>query len=204
MANLNTSFTGIPLRSPVVAGASSLSKKIDNIKAAEDAGAGALVIYSLFQEQVELDAQEPDEALAIGSDHFAESLTYSPHLEHAGPREHIMWVEKARKTVSFPLFGSVNATSIGNWVEYAKQLESAGCNGLELNLLVPFVEEFVVAVAPVAGDYAAFGKGREPGGVNIVDFAVGDDRECRNVTVVVEDHVQLDGSLGLPKLGPRK
>jgi dihydroorotate dehydrogenase (fumarate) len=134
MADLTTSYMGIELASPVVVGASAFSKKIDNIKAAEDAGAGALVIYSLFQEQIELEAMELDEALKIGSNHFAESLTYFPQLGHAGPREHVMWVEKARGAVKMPLFGSMNASSMGTWVEYAKQLENAGCNGLELNM----------------------------------------------------------------------
>jgi dihydroorotate dehydrogenase (fumarate) len=92
------------------------------------------VIYSLFQEQIELEALELDEALAIGSERFAESITYFPRMEYAGPREHIMWVERTRKAVGMPLFGSLNATSMGAWVEYAKQLESAGCDGLELNL----------------------------------------------------------------------
>ena len=134
MANLNTSFMGIDLTSPVIVGASPVSHKIDNIKKAEDAGAGALVIYSLFQEQIELDTKELDEELMLGSEIFAESLTYLPHMESAGPREHIMWVEKTRKEVKFPLIGSLNATSTGNWTAYAKQLENAGCNGLELNL----------------------------------------------------------------------
>ncbi len=134
MANLNTSFMGIRLSSPVVVGASTFSSRIDNVKKAEDAGAGALVVYSLFQEQIELEAQELEEALAVGSDHFAESLSYFPHMESSGPREHIMWIEKTRREVAFPLFGSLNATSMGNWVEYATQLENAGCNGLELNL----------------------------------------------------------------------
>ena len=134
MADLHTSFMGVQMNSPVVVGASSISQKIDNIKKAEDAGAGGLVIYSLFQEQIELDTQELDEELALGSDVYSESLTYLPHLESAGPREHIMWTEKTRKAVKFPLFGSLNATSTGNWLEYAKLLENAGCDGLELNL----------------------------------------------------------------------
>jgi len=125
---------GIELSSPIIVGACTLSNNIDNIKRAQDAGAGGMVIYSLFQEQVELEAMEIEEELRISSNHFAESLTYFPQLEHAGSREHIVWVEQARKAVSFPLFGSLNATSMGKWVEYAKQLESAGCNGLELNL----------------------------------------------------------------------
>lgn len=134
MADTSTSFMGIPMDSPIVVGASTLSNQIDNIKRAEDAGAGALVIHSLFQEQVELEAMEVEEELLISSDHFAESLTYFPQMKHAGAREHIMWVEKARQEAKFPLFGSLNATSRGKWLEYAKQLESAGCNGLEVNL----------------------------------------------------------------------
>ncbi|GAG20551.1 unnamed protein product, partial [marine sediment metagenome] len=84
--------------------------------------------------QLELEAEELDEALMIGAESFAESLTYFPHLEYSGPREHIMWVEKTRKAVQFPIIGSLNAVSTGNWIDYAQQLESAGCNGLELNL----------------------------------------------------------------------
>ena len=124
---------GVDMSSPIVVGACTLSNQIDNIKRAEDAGAGGLVICSLFQEQVELEAMEIEEELLISSNHFAESLTYFPQMKHAGPREHVMWVEKARKEVSFPLFGSLNATSKGKWLEYAKQLENAGVNGLELN-----------------------------------------------------------------------
>ena len=134
MADIRASFMGIDLSSPIVVGACTLSNNIDNIKRAQDAGAGGLAIYSLFQEQIELEAMEIEEELKISSNHFAESLTYFPQLEHAGSREHIMWVEKAREAVEFPLFGSLNATSMGRWLEYAKQLESAGCNGLELNL----------------------------------------------------------------------
>lgn len=134
MADISTTFMGIGLRSPVVVGACTISNHVDNIKRAEDAGAGGLVIYSLFQEQVELEAYEVEDELLISSDHFAESLTYFPQLKHAGAREHIMWVEKARKAVGMPLFASLNAVSRGTWVEYAKQLEGAGVNGLELNL----------------------------------------------------------------------
>lgn len=134
MADIRTSFMGIEVSSPIIVGACTLSNNIDNIKRAEDAGAGGLVIYSLFQEQVELEAMEIEEELKISSDHFPESLTYFPPLEHAGSREHIVWVERTRHAVSFPLFGSLNATSMGKWQEYARQLESAGCSGLELNL----------------------------------------------------------------------
>ncbi len=134
MPDISTQFMGIPLRSPIMVGACTISNHIDNIKRAEDAGAGGLVIYSLFQEQVELEAWEVEDELLISSEHFAESLTYFPQLKHAGAREHIMWVEKTRKAIRMPLFGSLNAVSQGKWVEYAKQLENAGVDGLELNL----------------------------------------------------------------------
>lgn len=134
MPDISTSFMGIRLSSPIVVGACTLSNRVDNIKRAEEAGAGALTIYSLFQEQVELEAWEVEDELLISSEHFAESLTYFPQLKHAGAREHVMWVEKTRREVSMPIFGSLNATSRGKWLEYAKQLENAGVNGLELNL----------------------------------------------------------------------
>lgn len=134
MADLSTTLMGLKLSSPVIVGASTFSRNTDNIKKAEDVGAGALVIHSLFQEQIELERQDLDEALSIGAETFAESLTYFPHMEHAGAREHVMWVEQARKRVEFPLIGSLNASWIGDWVGYAKQLQDAGCDALELNL----------------------------------------------------------------------
>jgi len=134
MANIKTSYMGMELSSPVIVGASPISKKVDNIKKAEEAGAGALVIHSLFQEQIETEIEELESALMIGSDLFPEALSYFPILEHAGAREHIMWIEKARKQVKMPLIGSLNASSMGNWLAYAKQLQDAGCNALELNL----------------------------------------------------------------------
>ena len=134
MANIKTSYMGMELSSPVIVGASPISKKIENIKKAEDAGAGALVIHSLFQEQIETEIDELESALMIGSELFPEALTYFPILEHAGAREHVMWIEKTRKQVKMPLIGSLNASCTGNWLAYAKQLQDAGCNALELNL----------------------------------------------------------------------
>jgi dihydroorotate dehydrogenase (fumarate) len=134
MSNIKTSYMGIELSSPVIVGASPISRKLERIKKAEEAGAGALVIHSLFQEQIETEVEELESALMIGSNLFPEALTYFPILEHSGAREHIMWVEKARKQVNMPLIGSLNATSLGRWLDYAKQLQDAGCNALELNL----------------------------------------------------------------------
>ncbi|MCE5197351.1 MAG: dihydroorotate dehydrogenase-like protein [Armatimonadota bacterium] len=134
MADISTIYMGIRLTSPIIVGASTFSRKIDNIKRAEDSGAGALVIYSLFQEQIEIERNELEDELRANEEAFPEALTYFPQMEHAGPREHIMWVEKTRKEVKFPLIASLNAISLGDWIEYAKQLENAGCDALELNL----------------------------------------------------------------------
>lgn len=134
MADLSTQYMGLSLKTPVVVGACSLSKHIDTVKEIEEAGAGALVIKSLFQEQIELEAAELESALSIGADSFAESLRFFPPLQHAGPAEHLMWVKEARKAVEIPLIASVNATSTGAWVDFAEQLEDAGVDGLELNV----------------------------------------------------------------------
>lgn len=133
MANLSTEYMGIPLSSPVVVAACSLSGQVDNIKQAEAGGAGALVIKSLFEEQIVLEDLQFTEERDVGSEYYREALSYYPPLEHAGAREHLMWVEKSRKAVQFPLIGSLNATRPGNWVGYAKGLADAGCDGLELN-----------------------------------------------------------------------
>ncbi|MGQ9580972.1 MAG: dihydroorotate dehydrogenase-like protein, partial [Armatimonadota bacterium] len=93
MADLSTEFVGLALKSPVVVGACPISERIENIQKAEDAGAGAVVIYSLFQEQIEIERLYVDEALNVGSESFPEALTYFPRLEHASSREHVMWVK---------------------------------------------------------------------------------------------------------------
>lgn len=133
MADLSTTFMGIALKSPIVAGASSLSKKVENIQKAEAAGAGALVIKSLFQEQIELEGQVFEDSLRVGADSFAEALSYFPDMQYAGADEHVMWVRESRKAVSMPLIASINARSTGAWVEYARKMEDTGVNGLELN-----------------------------------------------------------------------
>jgi dihydroorotate dehydrogenase (fumarate) len=134
MANLKTSFMGIELESPIVVAASSISSYTDRIEMAEKAGAGAVVIRSLFEEQIMMEAQRLEEELAVGSEIFSEALTYFPEVKHGGANEHLMWVEKARKAVKMPLFASLNAVSPGAWTKYARQLEGTGVDGLELNV----------------------------------------------------------------------
>jgi dihydroorotate dehydrogenase (fumarate) len=128
---------GIPLANPLVIGACSLSRSVDSIKALEAAGAGGLVIKSLFEEQVQLEEDEFDRKLSATDGVDAEAQSYFPKLNHGGPKEHIFWVREARKAVKFPLFGSLNCVNGPTWVEYAKQLADTGVNGLELNFYSP-------------------------------------------------------------------
>ncbi len=134
MANLNTTYMGIQLESPLVVAASSISNYIDRIEMAEKAGAGALVIRSLFEEQILFDALQLEESLSVGSESFAEALSYFPDIKHGEADEHLMWIEKTRKSVKMPLIGSLNAVSPGAWLKYAKQLEGTGIDALELNV----------------------------------------------------------------------
>lgn len=133
MANLKTTYMGIDLDNPIVVAACSISSMTDRIKAAEGAGAGALVIRSLFEEQIQFDALRMEDDLSVGSESFAEALSYFPQLEHGKADEHLMWIEKARAEVKMPLIASLNAVSPDGWRDYAKQLASTGVDGLELN-----------------------------------------------------------------------
>jgi dihydroorotate dehydrogenase (fumarate) len=136
---------GIPLANPILVGSSSLSKKIDTIRALEDAGAGGLVVKSLFEEQVQLEEEEFRGQLGQYDLGFAEALSMFPHLEHGGPKEHLYWVAEARKAVKMPLFASINCTSKVAWGEYAKQLEGTGVDGIELNFYSPALDPLVSA-----------------------------------------------------------
>ena len=134
MSSLKTTYMGIELEAPIVVAASSISSHLDRIKLAQQAGAGLLVIRSLFEEQIQMEALRMEDQLSVGADSFAEALSYFPDMEHGGAQEHLMWVEKTRQDVELPLIASLNAVSPGSWIEYAKQLESTGVDGLELNV----------------------------------------------------------------------
>ena len=134
MADLSTTYMGIKLASPIVVGACSLSSHVDRIKRLEELGAGALVIKSLFEEQIELERAELSDALEVGSGYYQEANSYFPEVEHGGPEQHCFWVQKARKSVKMPLIASLNAASMGSWVDWAVRLEETGVDGLELNV----------------------------------------------------------------------
>jgi len=133
MASLQTRYMGITLANPIIAGASDLTSNVDSIKRIEDAGAGALVLKSLFEEQIQLERFKLEEALNTGSELYGEMASIFPRLQHAGAKEHLMWVKKSRAAVKIPLIASLNAVTRATWVEYARQLADQGVDGLELN-----------------------------------------------------------------------
>jgi dihydroorotate dehydrogenase (fumarate) len=142
MATLQTTFMGIPLRSPLVVAASTLSNQIDRIQRAEAAGAGALVKGSVFEEQIELEqAALKTGTLHIDSEHVREAFVHFSTLDSEAARVHLMWVKKARDAVEMPIIASLNAATPSGWVSYARELENLGVDGLELNV-------YMVAAAP--------------------------------------------------------
>lgn len=134
MANLSTSYMGVELKNPLILGASNLVTKPDVIKQIEEAGIGAIVYRSLFEEQIQLENLQMDEELSEYENRNAEMTNLFPGLEHAGPKEHLYNVEKLVKSVDVPVFASLNAIYEPTWVEYAKELEKTGVAGLEINL----------------------------------------------------------------------
>lgn len=136
MVDLSTTYLGLQLKNPVVASASPISKKLSGIRSLEDAGASAVVMYSLFEEQIVHDSLALDHFLNRGTESFAESLTYFPDLQHynIGPEDYLELIHKAKQSVSIPVIGSLNGVSTGGWVDYARRIEQAGADALELNM----------------------------------------------------------------------
>jgi dihydroorotate dehydrogenase (fumarate) len=134
--DLKTTYLGLKLRTPLVAAASPLSEEIENIKRMEDAGASAVVLYSLFEEQLRQDRAELVRRLEQGTDSFAEALTYFPEPEelHLGPEEYLKHIARAKKAARIPIIASLNCSSTGGWTKYAKQIEQTGADALELNI----------------------------------------------------------------------
>ncbi len=134
--NLTTTYLGLKLRTPLVPAASPLSEDIDNVKKMEDAGAPAVVLYSLFEEQLRQDRAELQQSMELGTESFAEALTYFPEPEefHLGPEEYLKHIAQVKKAVRIPVIASLNGSSTGGWTEYAKQIQQAGADALELNV----------------------------------------------------------------------
>lgn len=133
MADLKSSFMGIDLKNPLVAGASSLTSNIGSIKKLEDEGVSAMVISSLFEETIQLQSYKMEQDMSYFDNLDAEISNIFPDIEHAGPEEHLMWVRKAVEAVDIPVIASLNCVAVETWVEWAKKLEETGVQGLELN-----------------------------------------------------------------------
>jgi dihydroorotate dehydrogenase (fumarate) len=135
--NLTTEYLGMKLRTPLVMSACGpLSEEIDNIKRAEDAGAGAAVMYSLFEEQLRLETHELHHHMTQGTESFAESLTYFPEPPqfHLGPDGYLNHIRRAKEAVDIPVIASLNGATPGGWTDFARQIEQAGADALELNI----------------------------------------------------------------------
>jgi len=133
MANLKTTYMGIELENPIIAGASELTGHIESIKKIEEAGAGALVLKSLFEEQIQLERFKLEEDVTMHADRYAEMTSIYPKMGHAGPKEYLMLVKKTKETLKIPVIASLNAVNRDTWLEYAKLIRDTGVDGIELN-----------------------------------------------------------------------
>ncbi len=136
MIDLSTSYMGIALKSPLVPSAAPLSKELETLRQMEDAGASAVVLYSLFEEQIDFEALEIDHYLEYGSESFAEALSYFPEPREfrRGPDEYLEHIRRAKEALDIPILASLNGRSPGGWTEYSKRFEQAGADGIELNI----------------------------------------------------------------------
>jgi dihydroorotate dehydrogenase (fumarate) len=134
--DLSTEYMGIPLRNPVVASASPLSKTLDGIRRLADAGVGAVVLYSLFEEQLRREAARNARLADAGTESFAESLSYLPAVAdvEVGPSRYLSLLERAANTVDVPVLGSLNGITPGGWTDHARAMQDAGAAGIELNI----------------------------------------------------------------------
>lgn len=136
MIDLSTRYLGLSLANPLVASASPLCESVDNIRAMEDAGAAAVVLHSLFEEQIDVESIQLDRYLTHSAESHAEALDYFPDLGRyqLGPDAYLEHVRRAKEAVDIPIIGSLNGVSTGGWIDFAKKIEEAGADALELNV----------------------------------------------------------------------
>jgi len=135
--DLRTTYMGLELRNPLIPSSSPLTQYVDKCRQLEDAGAAAVVVHSLFEEQLTHESLELSYHLTHGTESFAEAMTYFPDLnsdEYLGPEEYLNHIRALKEALEIPVFGSLNGVTPGGWVEYAKMIEEAGADGLELNV----------------------------------------------------------------------
>lgn len=134
--DLSTTYMGMTLKHPVAPSASPLSSTLDGIRRLEDAGASAVVMASLFEEQIQAESRALDHYLSFGTESFAEALSYFPSMSgyNVGPEGYLNLISKAKAAVDIPVIASLNGVSSGGWIEYARYMQEAGADGLELNI----------------------------------------------------------------------
>jgi dihydroorotate dehydrogenase (fumarate) len=136
MIDLSTNYLGLQLRTPLVASASPLSHELSGIRRLEDVGASAVVLYSLFEEQIRRENHNLEHFLQAGTESFAEAVTYLPqsHDFHTGPEEYLAHIVKAKEAVDIPIIASLNGATLGGWTDYARRIEQAGADAIECNI----------------------------------------------------------------------
>jgi dihydroorotate dehydrogenase (fumarate) len=134
--DLRTTYMGLQLSNPIVPSAGPISKELDHVKQLEDAGASAVVLYSLFEEQIEHEELELDHFTSVTENTQAEADSYFPYdiKFKSGPQEYLEYIAKVKETTDFPVIASLNGKSIGGWIDYAQRIEQAGADALELNI----------------------------------------------------------------------
>ena len=134
--SLSTNYLGLTLKNPIVASSSPLSHNVDSIRRLEDAGAAAVVMYSLFEEQITFDSFYVDYYLNSGSESYPEALNYFPEMQgyNVWPDEYMNLIRQAKEAVDIPIIGSLNGVSSGGWTDYATLMEEAGADAIELNV----------------------------------------------------------------------
>lgn len=134
--DLSTTYLGLRLAHPLMPGASPLVDRIDTVKHLEEAGAAAIVMHSLFEEQIVQDQLATIYHMEAHADSFAEALSYFPRPGDfaLGPEQYLAQISRIKKTVAIPVIASLNGTTAGGWVEYARRTEEAGADALELNV----------------------------------------------------------------------
>jgi dihydroorotate dehydrogenase (fumarate) len=134
--DLSTNYLGLKLKNPIVPSSAPISRKMSGLRQMEDAGASAIVLYSLFEEQITLESQTLNNYLTQGVESFSEALSYFPEASayESGPDEYVEHIQKAKSTLEIPIIASLNGVSTGGWVKYAKNIEQAGADALELNI----------------------------------------------------------------------
>lgn len=136
MIDLSTTYMGLKLRTPLVPSASPLSQELDSIRRLEDSGASAVVLSSLFEEQLRQESLELDHRLAEHRESFAEALTFLPETSEfrVGPEAYLNHIRKAKQAVAIPVIASLNGATVGGWTAYAKEMEQAGADAIECNI----------------------------------------------------------------------